>query len=110
MKGTSISLGLQAVATDLGFNWALTIRTDASTALGVCRGRGLGNIRHLATANLWIQERLRTRDFVLEQVAGQENVADSLTKHVDEATLNKHLQAMDLQEEHGRAESAPTLD
>ena len=109
-KGTSIGLGLQSVARDLGFTWQLKTRTDASAAVEVCRRRGLGKIRHLATADLWIQERLRGGDFVLGKVAGQENVADILTKHVDRATLEKHLPSMGLQEEHGRPQSAPAID
>ena len=64
-KGTSLSLGLQSVASDLGFQWALKVRTDASAAIGVCRRRGLSKIRHLAVADLWVQERLRNGDFVL---------------------------------------------
>ena len=109
-KGTSIALGLQAVAQDLGLTWSLTIRTDAAAAIGVCRRRGLGKIRHLATSDLWIQERLRRGDFVLEKVDGRNNVADILTKHVDRATLERHIQNMGLKEEFGRAQSAPTLD
>ena len=109
-KGTSVSLGLQAVAQDLGFQWSLVVRTDASAAIGVCRRRGLGKIRHLATSDLWIQEKLRDGIFVLEKVEGKNNVADILTKHVDRATLERHVQAMGLKHEHGRAQSAPTLD
>ena len=109
-KGTSTSLGLQAVAKDLGFTWSLRIRTDASAAIGVCRRRGLGKIRHLATSDLWIQERLRTGDFVLEKVDGHNNVADVLTKHVDRATLERHMLSLGLKEEYGRAQSAPTVD
>ena len=109
-KGTSISLGLVANAKDLGFHWGLRVQTDAVAAIGVCRRRGLGKIRHLSTADLWIQERLRRGDFQLFKVAGSENIADALTKHVERATLEKHISAMSLREEYGRAQSAPTLD
>ena len=109
-KGTSISLGLQAIARDLGLHWSLLVRTDAAAAIGVCRRRGLGKIRHLATSDLWIQERLRTGDFVLEKVDGHNNVADVLTKHVDRATLERHMLSLGLKEEYGRAQSAPTID
>ena len=109
-KGTSISLGLQAVARDLGFPWSLKVCTDATAAIGVCKRRGLGKIRHLATSDLWIQARLRTGDFQLAKVAGQDNVSDILTKHVDRATLERHMLAMGLREAYGRATSAPTFD
>ena len=99
-----------ANAKDLGFEWGLTIQSDAIAAIGVCKRRGLGKIRHLSTADLWIQERLRRGDFQLLKVPGSENVADVLTKHTDRATLEKHIARMNLKEEHGRAQSAPTLD
>ena len=109
-KGTSISMGLTAVARDLGFEWKLVVQTDASAAIGVCRRRGLGKIRHLATADLWIQDKLRCREFELVKIPGQQNVADMLTKHVDRATLERHMMALGLREAYGRAQSAPTLD
>ena len=109
-RGTSISLGLVAVAKDLGISWDLTVKTDAVAAVGVCKRRGLGKIRHLATADLWIQERLRRGDFQLLKVQGHDNAADVLTKHVDRATLERHMAGLGLREEQGRAQSAPTLD
>ena len=109
-KGTSISLGLLSVAKDLGLSWNLTVLTDATAAIGACRRRGLGKIRHLATADHWMQDKLRSGDFQLAKVAGQENMSDILTKHVDRATLERHLLSLGLRQEHGRAQSAPTLD
>ena len=78
--------------------------------MGVCRRRGLGKIRHLATSDLWIQDRLRARDFSLAKIPGVDNPADILTKHVDKHTLAKHMATLGLQQEAGRASSAPTLD
>ena len=64
-RGASTSLGLQTVAKDLCFLWSLGIQTDATAAVGICRRRGLGRIRHLAKADLWVQDRLRSKDFSL---------------------------------------------
>ena len=108
-KGTSIALGLAAVALDLGMSWDLKVRSDASAAIGVCRRRGLGRIRHLATADLWIQDRLRTGDFVLEKVLGSDNAADMLTKHLNRQLLEKHLSTLGVYFEEGRSELAPAI-
>ena len=70
-KGGSIGLGMQALCLDLGFDWALELHSDASAAIGICRRRGLGKIRHLAVADLWVQDRLRTKDFGLSKVLGR---------------------------------------
>ena len=83
---------------------------DASAAIGVCRRRGLGRIRHLATADLWIQDRLKTGDFTLVKIPGEENAGDLLTKHVDRRTLDKHVAALHLRFEDVRPDSAPTLE
>ena len=108
-KGSSISLGLVAVAKDLGFQWALAVETDAAAAIGISRRRGLGKIRHLAVADLWIQDRVRSGDIILRKVAGSENASDMLTTHVERPLLRKHLQMMDLHRDEGRAALAATI-
>ena len=104
-----MSLGLVSIAKDLGFHWKLTVQTDASAAVGICRRRGLGKIRHLATADLWIQDRLRCGDFVLLKIRGEDNTSDVLTKHVERKILEKHLSTLGLRFEDGRSDLAPTI-
>ena len=108
-RGASIALGLQSIAKDLGINLQLEILTDATAAIGICRRRGLGKIRHLHTADLWVQDRLKTGDFTLTKVPGSDNPADILTKHVTKDVMMKHMKNMGLRAEEGRAKSAPTL-
>ena len=67
-KGASQGLGLQAIAKDLGLRWKLTIHADAAAAIGICKRRGLGKVRHLAVADLWVQDRIRKKDFYLVKV------------------------------------------
>ena len=100
---------MQALCQDLGFKLDLTILTGATAAIGICRRKGLGKVRHLAVADLWIQDKVRAQDFKLEKVAGTSNPADALTKYVDHSTLAKHLKTLSLDFESGRAEAAPTL-
>ena len=83
--------------------------TDATAAIGICRRCGLGRIRHLHVADLWVQDRLKRGDFSLTKVAGSENPADLLTKHVSRELMLKHMTAIGVFGESGRASSAPTL-
>ena len=108
-RGASKGLGLQSLSADLGLSMSLTVCTDATAAIGICRRRGLGKIRHLAVADLWVQDKLRAGDFGLEKVPGKLNPADILTKHVEAPLLHRHLQTLGLSLEKGRAESAPSL-
>ena len=64
-RGASIALGLQSLAKDLGIELKVNIHTDATAAIGICRRRGLGKIRHLHVADLWVQDRLKRGDFTL---------------------------------------------
>ena len=85
------------------------VATDAAAAVGICRRRGLGKIRHLATADLWIQDRIKKGEFELLRVPGVSNPADILTKHVDRTILDKHIGTMNLVLQEGRAASAPSI-
>ena len=87
----------------------LRTRSDATAAIGICKRRGLGRVRHLAVADLWVQERLRTHDFELVKVLGSDNPADLLTKYLDRALHQKHIKALNLTFEDGRAESAAQI-
>ena len=109
-KGASLSLGLQSVAAELGFHWPRSLLTDSSAAIGITRRRGLGKIRHLAAADLWVQDRVRAGDFKIHKIEGVKNVSDILTKFVDRPTLLRHLEGLGLVTEDGRAELAPTID
>ena len=108
-SGAANGLGFQALAKDLGIPLSLTVLTDAAAAVGICRRKGLGKVRHLATADLWVQDRVKNKYFVLERVPGVDNPADILTKHVDQALLAKHSEFLGLRQEAGRAASAPKI-
>ena len=108
-RGASIALGLQSLARDLGIELKVQMFTDATAAFGICRRRGLGRIRHLHVADLWVQDRLKRGYFSLTKVAGSDNPADILTKHVSRDIMLKHMKNMGLMVEEGRAGSAPTL-
>ena len=109
-RGASQGLGLVALAKDLNIDMKLDVRTDATAAIGVCRRRGLGKIRHLAVADLWVQEKVRLKEFTLTKVPGDVNPADLLTKHVDRRLLEKHLRTLNLFFDWGRSSNAPTID
>ena len=82
--------GLQYLAKDLGIHLKLNILTDAIVAIGICQHRGLGEVRHLQTADRWVQDRLRKGDFALTKVLCADTPADLLTKHVPRDVMRKH--------------------
>jgi len=110
VKGASQSLGLVALGGDMGFDLTAHVWSDSSAAIGITSRKGLGKVRHVRVQTLWVQDRMRAGDFKLDKVLGEKNVSDICTKHVDLATLTRHLAAMGFQSMYGRASTAPTLN
>ena len=109
VKGATHSLGFQSVANDLGFRLHTNLWADATAAIGICRRRGLGKVRHLSCADLWIQKRLRTGDMTLPKIASTINPAECLTRFVDKQTLQKTIPLMGLNPSTRRPDSAASL-
>ena len=105
--GSAQALGLQSLLLDLGWKLKIRVHSDATAAIGICRRKGIGKIRHLATTDLWIQDKVRSKVIELRKVLGVDNPADVLTKYVNRQTMEKALQAMGLVVMHGRPASAP---
>ena len=106
-SGMAQAIGLESLARDM--NWTLKprVHSDATAAIGISKRRGLGKIRHLHCADLWVQEKVRTEAVLLEKVLGTENPADMFTKYLDRGALDKAIAKLNLEFRSGRADSAP---
>ena len=62
-----------------------------------------------STFGTYVKDKLRRGAFKLSKIPGKHNVADVLTKHVDNTTLTRLMPAMGLEEGKGRPASAPNL-
>merc|ERR1712122_7442 len=91
VKGTAEALGLRSLAIDLGLTVSIQVYADSAAAIGICRRSGIGRVRHLATAQLWVQERIRVGEVALFKVPGGANSADMLTKHVARPLGDWHI-------------------
>jgi len=109
VKGSAEGLGLKSLAEDLGMTIELKVFADASAAIGICRRSGIGKVRHLATGQLWVQEKIRDKEFQLFKIPGAENPADILTKHVPRDLVDKLIKYIGVYRQKGRAENAPSL-
>ena len=109
VKGAAQSLGLLALASDMGHDMHATVHSDSSAAIGITQRKGLGKLRHIRVQMLWVQDGLKRREYSLQKIDGADNVSDVLTKNVDAGTLTKHLANMHYMVMGGRASGAPTL-
>ena len=58
--------------------------TDSSAAMGISNRRGLGKVRHIELNQLWLQETVNSKEIEMRKMKGEDNVADALTKHLDQ--------------------------
>ena len=91
VKGSSVGMGIQSVISDLGIHYKLQVLTDSSAAKGIASRRGLGKVRHIEVNQLWVQEKVADASVDLIKISGEDNLADSMTKHVGRDILEKHL-------------------
>ena len=110
VKAAGNLLGVRSMMRDLGItDVPLEVHTDSSAAIGIASRTGLGKLRHLEVHLLWVQQFVRNKVFELSKVAGKENVADLLTKHLAQDDMWKHVSRLNLEKRGGRADSAPAI-
>ena len=106
-KGISEGMGAQAVFRDFGRHLNLHVLSDATAASGICRRQGLGRIRHLAVADLWCQDVVRSKAAKLDKWPGKQNPADLFTKFLARDEIVAHLRRMGMYSVEGRSTIAP---
>ena len=105
--GAAQALGIQSLMKDAGWKIDVHLHSDATAAIGIARRKGLGKIRHLDCTDLWIQDKIRSKNTKLSKVLGTDNMADVLTKYVDKKTMDAALVRMNLIRKTGRPACAP---
>ena len=71
---------------------------------------GLGKVRHLATADLWVQQLARKKRITLEKWPTESNPSDLMTKGLARPRIQSLLQLLHIQAQGGRAPVAPIRD
>ena len=93
-KGASVALGIAGMSADLGEQFLVDVKTDASAAKGIAMRIGLGKIRHLETTQLWLQEKVANGIVTIEKIKGTENPADAMTKYLSGPSLAEHCNGL----------------
>ena len=106
-NGCAQILGIRSLMRDMHWSMPLVVHSDATAAIGIARRKGLGKIRHLDVTDLWIQDKIRSKEIQVVKVLGTDNPADALTKYVERASLEKALAKMNVHKTSGRPTCAP---
>jgi hypothetical protein len=109
VKSSTEGLGLKSLLSDFGIWIALAVKSDASAAIGMVKREGLGKVRHLAVADLWIQQRRATGEIQYEKTDGLTNPADMMTKSVGGDKISQFLVSLGFQKRGGRHRLTPAL-
>ena len=81
VKGSSNALGIKGTLDDMGVEVSIDVHTDSSAAKGIASRRGLGKVRHVELSELWLQDQVAKGRIQVHKIGGDENFADSFTKH-----------------------------
>ena len=95
-KGAAEGLGARSLFHDLGVEVSLEIHSDATAAIGIAARQGLGRIRHISVADLWVQQRLKAGDFRTFKIPGADNPSDLMTKPVGSDLIHKFLKILNV--------------
>jgi hypothetical protein len=107
VKGSTEALGMKSLLADFGIAVSLKICSDASAAIGMVNREGLGKVRHLAVADLWVQAKRSTGEIAFEKVGGESNPADMLTKGVNGEKISRYSAWLGFAAKNGRHHLAP---
>ena len=94
---------------DVGISSSVKIITDATAARGMAQRKGLGAVRHVEVHQLWIQDKVQSKEICVEKVGGKSNLADGLTKFVDGKDLAIHVDGIGLENRTDRHMEAPGM-
>ena len=109
VKGSSELLGLQSSARDFGRQEEAKLKVDASAAYSMVHRRGLGKVRHLNVAWLWVQEKAEKGMIAYRKVPRAENVSDVFTRAANPTETAKVLEELSLERRRGRPSISPGL-
>ena len=94
---------------DLGWKLPIAVHSDATASIGIARRKGPGKIRHLDVTDLWIQDKVKSKQVVLNRVLGADNPTDVFTKYVKPSNIQTALSAIHMVRMTGRPACAPKV-
>jgi len=96
VKGLSEAIGVTNLIRSCGGRTRCTIRTDSSAANGIVHRRGCGKIKHLEAKQLWVQEKVMSKEVSIKKIPRQENPSDCLTHHWTSIDAMRHFMSLGL--------------
>ena len=96
--------------TEFGIIIDLIVKSDAVAAIGIVKRQGLGRIRHLAVADLWVQQRAKAGEVWYLRLDGTRNTSDIFTKDVEKEVVERHMKTLGFKAKAGRHYLTPAFN
>ena len=106
VTSASEALGEQAIAREWNVRLDITLWFDATAGAAMSSRRGLGRVKHIHTAFLWIQSYVTHGVVKLGKKHTSQNLADILTKPVTSALMTRMMDLMGFKVVSGRSSIA----
>ena len=88
--GASEAKGVQSMMCDLVFAVKPVLSIDAKAIEHIIHSQGIGKLKHIDVAYLWVQDEVRSQRLRVRRVRSEENVADLGTKPLSKTVISKH--------------------
>ena len=92
--GASAAKGVQSMMCDWGFAVKPVLNIDAKATEHILHRQGIGKLKHIDVAYLWVQDGIRSQRLRVHRVRSEENVADLGTKPLSKAVIAKRCFAL----------------
>ena len=92
--GAAQALGVQTMMAEFGWHTSIELQVDANATIGMLHRHGFGKVRHVQVQDLWLQQKVRSKQIILRKVAGTENAADIGTKPLCSVAIEKFLKML----------------
>ena len=86
--------GIVSLLRDLGYEKNPVLAIDAKATEHILHRQGIGKLKHIDVAYLWIQDEVRSHRLKVRRVKSEDNIADLGTKPLSKAVIAKHCLAM----------------
>ena len=88
--GSVRSAGVHIMMCDLGFAVKPVLTIDAKATEHILHRQGIGKLKHIDVAYLWVQNEIRSQRLRVRRVRSEENVADLGAKPLSRTVIAKH--------------------
>ena len=92
--GASELKGIISLMRDLGQEKKPVLTIDAKATEHILHRQGIGKLKHIDVAYLWIQDEIRSRRLQVRRIKSEDNIADLGTKPWSKAVITKHCTTM----------------